>query len=273
MNRRDVLKLTSALVFQAGLSLQCGASTQEPVRNANEFAEEQSGDPDLPLQTLTVDLQTVRPLLDIGKSIGIEKDAKQLADSAIQIAINDSEQTPRPDVPLIEEYLGLFGVHVRDAKGNVQPFCAAGLSHAFCRAYCELNPDTLDYPKKQERVKTRLRILRDVLADINKFYFLPHCATQQMVLAAKQRNRWAPSTFSRADIKSGWLVFFNWPDKQGHRTGLPNHVGLVEHAASDRLSTIEYNTAITIAGNQREGGHIAKRNRDYDNVLGYIRPY
>lgn len=272
MDRRQVLKLASAMFVQTGLSLGSDAQTQAlPASTA--FVEEQSGDPDLSSQTLTVDLQAVEPLLNIGKSIGVNKDARQLAKRTIEIAINDSKQNPHPDVELIGEYLSLFGVQLRDAKGNVQPFCAAGLSHAFCRAYCELTPDKLDYPKKQERVNTRVRILRDVLADINKFYFLPHCATQQMVLAAKQRNIWVADAPSRTGLMPGWLVFYNWPDKRGHRTGLPNHVGLIEEAGPDQLNTIEYNTAITKEGNQREGGHIAPRSRDYTNVLGYIRAY
>jgi len=212
-------------------------------------------------------------LLDIGKSIGVNKDAKQFATRTIEIARNDVKENPQPEVLLIEEYLNLFGVPVRDTKGNVQPFCAAGLSHAFCRSYCELTPDKLDYPKKQERVKTRLRILRDVLADINKFYFLPHCATQQMVLAAKERNIWVVNTSPWTELKPGWLVFFNWPDERGRRTGFPNHVGLIEQAASDQLNTIEYNTAIRKLGNQREGGHIAPKARDYTDVLGYIRTH
>jgi hypothetical protein len=270
MNRRHAMKLAAAVV----VGMPLGSRAQDQTAPASStFVEEQSGDPDLPSQTLTVDLQAVEPLLNIGKSIGVNKDAKQLAKRTVEIATNDSKQNPHPDVQLIEEYLSLFGVPLRDVHGNVQPFCAAGLSHAFCRAYCELTPDKLDYPEKQERANIRVRILRDVLADLNKFYFLPHCATQQMVLSAKQRNIWIPDTPPRAGVMPGWLVFFNWPDKHGRRNGLPNHVGLIEEATSAQLKTIEYNTAVTKEGNQREGGHIAPRCRDYDSVLGYIRTY
>jgi hypothetical protein len=267
MNRREILGLASFGVLKPWVRLPDGAATNE-----QSFSEQQSGDPDIPLQTLTVDLQRVRPLVDTGKSIGIQKDAHELVQQTLKIALADSISNPRPDDESIEEYLGLFGVG-RDACGRLLPFCASGLCHAICRAYCDLKPDQVTYPSVKERANSRLRILRDVLADVNKFYFLPHCATQQMVADSKMRNTWVPKSTAKSVIKPGWLVFFNWPDASGHRSGLANHVGIVQSSSPEQLNTVEYNTAVTLAGNQREGGHISTKQRNYENVIGFIRTY
>lgn len=271
MRRRELLKITTGTVLQTGL--WCSAFGQQ--NTAAPFVEDQSGDPDLPLQRLSINLHAIDLLNDPGKSIGLKKDAQQLALRALQIAINDSQSTPHPNDNVVEEYLRLFGIQRKSPGDALQPFCAAGLSHAFCRAYCELTPEPLEYPMTKERENTRLRILRNVLSDINRFYFLPHCATQQMVASAKKIDgKWIPRDVSASTTKPGWLIFYNWPDKQGHRSGLSNHVGIVEEPRAERIKTVEYNTAVTLTGNQREGGHIARKTRDMDNnILGYIRTH
>jgi hypothetical protein len=140
MNRRRILGLTSTAILQTGFSRLAFGQPQE----RQLFVEEQSGDPELPLQRLAIDLHAIEPLVDPGKSIGVKKDAPELARRALQIAIKDSQRTPRPNDKLVEEYLNLFGVQRRNPTEPLQPFCAAGLSHAFCRAYCDLTPQRLE---------------------------------------------------------------------------------------------------------------------------------
>jgi hypothetical protein len=78
-----------------------------------------------------------------------------------------------------------------------------------------------------------------------------------------QRNRW-----HTRDPRPGDLVFFKFP---GNNNPV-NHVGLVE--VVERGGTIiclEGNTAGTAAGDQRNGGMVARKRR-LANVVGFARP-
>ncbi|MCY1382462.1 hypothetical protein D9M69_704850 [compost metagenome] len=67
-----------------------------------------------------------------------------------------------------------------------------------------------------------------------------------------------------AKPRPGWLVLFNWDGQ--------NHVGVVENVLKDRLQTIEFNTSPEgVAGSQRQGGAIARRNRPYPSK--YVRGF
>jgi hypothetical protein len=263
MNRRRLLRIMygasviSVLNFGSGLFAQSSAFTEE----------EQSGDPDLPLQKLEVRLEDIAPLLDVGKALNVKKDPKHFALLVLKIA-SDQARKSVPTFATIEEYFKLFNVPARKADGEIQPFCAAGLSFAACQAYCELHPNAIAYTDSG-----KVRTFRDVLADVNKFYFLPHCSTQEMVKDAKQRGIWLRKQQSVSTLKPGWLAFFNWPDKSGHFNGVPNHVGVIQHAAQDLLHTVEYNTSIGSRGSQPNGGHIAFKEREYKYVLGYSSIY
>ena len=229
--------------------------------------EEQSGDPDLPMEKLEVRLDDIAPLLDTGKAINIKKDPRQFATLMLRIASQEARK-PVPAVTTVEDYFKLFNVPARKADGTLQPFCAAGLSFAACQAYCDLHPNNINYTESG-----KLRTFRDVLSDVNKFYFLPHCSTQEMVRDAKQRGTWIDKQQRVTGLKPGWLVFFNWPDKRGNFSGVPNHVGVIQYVEQDLLHTVEYNTSIGSRGTQRNGGHIAFKERVYGNVLGYSKLY
>jgi hypothetical protein len=48
-----------------------------------------------------------------------------------------------------------------------------------------------------------------------------------------------------------------------------DHCGIVEHATSAGLTTIEFNTSDT-GGSQRNGGAVARKSRRYEVVAGFI---
>ena len=259
MNRRRLLRL------MCGLSITAAGSSSIKLfaDDQSVTTEEQSGDPDLPIEKLEVNLQDIAPLLDVGKAINIKKDPRHFALLMLNIA-SDQVGAAKPTITTIEEYFRLFNVSAKKADGTIQPFCAAGLSFAACQAYCKLHPHPIEYTESG-----KIRTFRDVLADVNKYYFLPHCSVQEIVRDSKQRHSWLQKEQSVSTLKPGWLVFFNWPDKNGHFSGLPNHVGVIRHPAQDFLHTVEYNTSVDSNGSQRDGGHIAFKVRNYKYVLGY----
>ena len=78
----------------------------------------------------------------------------------------------------------------------------------------------------------------------------------------RKRGEWHTS-----DPKPGDLVFF----KFAGNSNPVNHVGLVEVVERGSLITIEGNTTGTSAGDQRNGGMVARRRRA-SNIVGYARP-
>lgn len=70
------------------------------------------------------------------------------------------------------------------------------------------------------------------------------------------------------DPRPGDLVFFKFP---GNNNPV-NHVGIVEHVEpGGTLITLEGNTAGTAAGDQRNGGMVARKRR-LGNIVGFARP-
>lgn len=78
----------------------------------------------------------------------------------------------------------------------------------------------------------------------------------------RKRNQWHTQ-----DPRPGDLVFF----KFSGNSNPVNHVGLVEVVERGSLITIEGNTTGTSAGDQRNGGMVARRRRA-SNIVGYARP-
>jgi hypothetical protein len=258
MNRRRLL--VNGLSFALGSLLNQKHSVGQ---TADSVKERQKGDPSLASQTLTYAPQQLSELMAAGKAIGVKKDATQLALKILEIARKESETIPTPEIGTVKEYFDLFGVPVKDEDGNVQPFCAAGLSHAACQAYCDLHPDEIAYTKY-----SRLTEFKGVLPDLNKFYFLPHCSTIKMVDDARARGKWIPKSANVSALNPGWLVFYDWDS-----TGQPQHVGIIEDPKPDWLHTVEYNTTFDGAQSDGKAGHIVRKMRKYNLVLGYVSVY
>ena len=82
---------------------------------------------------------------------------------------------------------------------------------------------------------------------------------------AQARGTWVPRTVKP---EPGWLIIFSWNGTT------PNHIGIVERGESDFVHTVEYNTAVVVAGDQRNGGVVARKQRERDNkILGYVKLY
>jgi hypothetical protein len=163
----------------------------------------------------------------------------------------------------IAEYLALFGL---DASKHPYAFCAAGLSWAICKAYCDVitadNPGK--YPGFDYLHGNRADIFRNTLKAISSNYIRPDPLVQDMADDAKNRKIWV----ARPVVpKPGWLVFYNWSG--GTHC---DHIGIVETADNKSLHTIEFNTSDTDFVN---GGCVAKKDRTayLHDVLGYAKTY
>jgi hypothetical protein len=116
----------------------------------------------------------------------------------------------------------------------------------------------------------------DRVAWCNEFVWW--CFVQAGAAALICKSAYTPTTASwyqqqgRADRtpRPGDLVFYNWP---GDGVDRIQHVGLVEAvAASGTLTTIEGNTTSGAAGNQSDGGWVARRSRSQSAVVLFGHP-
>ncbi|SHG86596.1 hypothetical protein SAMN02745157_4969 [Kaistia soli DSM 19436] len=158
----------------------------------------------------------------------------------------------------VTEYLKLLGFEFLDAHGVPTRYCAAGLTWAACKAYCQMN--NIAFTPDNE-----LAIFRSVLGDIGRHYFKPSAGCQVIMNDAKARGSFLPA--SKRPLP-GYLVFYNW-EGGGHA----QHIGLVQRADSGDLRTVEFNTTVASGPNQGDGGAVATKTRALKFVLGYAQTY
>jgi hypothetical protein len=231
---------------------------------AAEELEEHVFDPEAPVEaveTLRFDrADAERPLriFSKGPKKNPEAFARKLLSLSSQYADQKISRDSSPDQ--IDVFLRLFGLQLRYDSGAYVPFCAAGLSFAACRAYCELDlQNTYD-------IDDPLPVLKTILTDINNHYFKPSPAVRLIKADAESRGIWVKPKDSKP--KPGWPVIFSWK-----QDGNPNHIGLVSELKGDTLTTVEFNTSSGTAGSQSNGGAVAKRKRKLPYVLGYVKSW
>jgi hypothetical protein len=223
---------------------------------SSESFERQKGDPDLPYETVTYDGQMIRDLAERSGKASFERWDSQLPSAMLIKArgfIGASRlHTPERIAPLLE----VFGLALKDGDGRYVPFCAAGLSYCGLSAYA-------DSVRGGYSAADRVKVLRQLAADVEHYYFYPTVSCNDMALIARAKRRWrAPDDLP----KPGWIVLFDW-----EKSGRPDHCGVVERATQQSFFTVEFNTA-TGSGSQRNGGVVAERNRTSyrEFVAGYI---
>ncbi len=156
-------------------------------------------------------------------------------------------------------------LRIVDFQDVSTPFCAAGVSYAACRAYCDLDvAETYDPTITNARVDK----FKSKMTTIYAHYFFPSASVRVIKAAAIKKGNWVDRAVTALP---GWPIIFSW---DGTTAG--NHIGLVESAKKDDqfITTLEYNTTGVGKGNQRDGGHVARKNRPVDNhILGYVKIY
>lgn len=263
----------------AGLSssvVQVATQEEDPLSDDSRTSrtlriiDEESGDPDAEAEVLNVNKSMLDALLDDTylRSRGIKKDQKKVALKQLEIARTYVGKSRKEHPHEINNLLRLFKYRLRYPNGSFVPYCAVGVAFCACQAYSELDP------AKNFKDRDQVLVLRDVLSDINKYYFKPTPSCRSMVLDAEKRNIWvAKDKISPSQIKPGWLVMFDWKG-----TGVANHVGFVDHFLARKprinfLNTIEFNTSFKTGQSQINGGAVAEKKREMKYVLGYIKTY
>lgn len=158
----------------------------------------------------------------------------------------------------VTQYLNLLGLDFLDPHGIPTRYCAAGVTWATCKAYCDLN--SIAYTPANE-----LAIFRSVLGDVGRFYFKPSAGCQIIMDDAKSRDAFLSQAHTALP---GYLVFYNWKG-----AAHAEHIGIVEGADAAGLKTVEFNTAFASGPNQGDGGAVSKKSRPLKFVLGYAKTY
>ena len=261
LTRRELFLSTSGIVAAACAQPRLRADARPVVLaqpTPEAASEDQRGDPDSPSETIEYDAGDIRRLntRQAGRAF-FEKWVPDLPQKLVSKAL-EFEGINRQNSPArIAQFLNLFGIAMRNPAGKFEAFCAAGISYCAIAAYASDVRGAID-PKE---LTTNYRSLA---ADVDNYYFYPTVSCQDMWNIAKGRHSWVASNPKAPDPpKPGWVVLFDWDNK-----GRPNHCGLVMRADGNKVYTIEFNTS---SSDNRNGGAVATRERDYTHIVGFIR--
>jgi hypothetical protein len=250
LTRRELLRSAASGIVAA----QTPGLMQTPALET----ERQKGDPEDQYETVTYDPAQIAALSRMSGRAIFEPWQRALPGGMLTRARtfigNSRVKTPGQ----IAEFLKLFRLDLKDANGAYVAYCAAGISYCAILAFAEAAGKPLLGQQK-------LTTLRTLAADVDHYYFYPTVSCRDMMNIAEGRRRWI-SRRSQPSVlpKPGWIVLFDW-----ERSGNPNHCGIVQNATASRVFTVEFNTSVT-TGDQRNGGVVAAKEREYDYVLGFI---
>lgn len=162
------------------------------------------------------------------------------------------------NIDQVGRFLALFNLGVKDGS-KWMPYCAAGLSFAAAKAFCNLSG--IKY-----NADNALRVFRTVLLTIKNRFFLPSPSCYQMRDVAINQGRYlVNNAANRALVKPGYIVLFQFDSDS-----LPDHVGIVDSVDSDSVKTVEFNTS---DADNTNGGAVARRDRPFRVIQGFIKIY
>lgn len=230
------------------------------------YSEKQYGDPLLAdPQNFVFEPAKVKKAGSSAKVEGL-KPAQELAIRMADISVDYAEQGVGRDGvkrSLISEFLA--SVHVHDSS---EPFCAAGVTYAACRAYCDMKVVEAIDDSKEGYIK-RLNRFQSLLPTIKAHYFYPSAAVRYIKRAAQEKGNWVGESKHVVPLK-GWLIVFSWNSE----STAGNHIGIVLKSNAESIDTVEFNTAVQVNADQRNGGMVAKKSRPRNRtILGYVKVY
>lgn len=184
---------------------------------------------------------------------------KALALHALQVAIGYLGVSRATDPDQVTRFCNLLGFPFKDSTGKFTPFCDLGIAYATVKAWCDLNH--IAYTSANA-----LQVFKSQLASVNAAYFPLSASTHATRDEAIARGVWIDKAHAKAsDIQPGWWVLYSWPDD-----GEPDHIEIIEMATPDTLHTVAFNTSDV---NFRDGGAVARKERPWAHVLGFVRTY
>jgi hypothetical protein len=144
-------------------------------------------------------------------------------------------------------------------QGKWVPYCAAGLSFAAAKAFCDLSG--IKYNQNNA-----IRVFRSVLLRIKDRFFRPTARCWELKETAINQNRFlVNNAANRKLVKPGYIVLFNFDSDV-----LPDHVGIVESIDADSVRTVEFNTSST---DDINGGAVSRRDRAFKTIQGFVKIY
>ena len=273
--RREFVKLMSGMGLGVAAADRLYAQDSEPkdinaLLSTALYSEEHMSDPDASPEKLDFAPAQLQKAITTPRPYGQNKNARDLAMRMLEITrtfANDGVSRDHNSSQVLE-FLQLFGFGLRyDGGGAPVPYCAAGVSYAACRAYCDIKTSENYKVKDITYDDARMNLLKSKLRDVEHYYFLPSPSVAFIKADAEEKSRktWVDATQTPS---RGWLVIFSW------RSTRPNHVGIVDRVDDKNLYTLEYNTTGKVNGDQRNGGMVAPKIRPRDNtIMGFVKLY
>ena len=270
---------TSNVSSRSSKSRPVAVSQSKHRAPTQDIKMEESGDPDAPVEVLTVNEVALENVLKESHALSAfpvrkrrYKDARNVAMAMLNNALKYANQSPpvsRKTSPgEIRKFVSLF-----DYPSENVPFCAMGIAYVASKAYCDTSPQKITYSSKNDA-----STFQKVLPLMKSYYFTPSPSCRIMLKEAKkkrfgQRGSWVEK--GRVVARPAWLVIFDWKKGKAGRDGVPDHVGIVyavDANDSDKVHTVEFNTSIR-KGNQSNGGAVARKVRSMSDIMGFIKTY
>lgn len=162
------------------------------------------------------------------------------------------------NIDQVARFLKLFNLPTR-MDGKWVPYCAAGLSFAAAKTFCNLSGIKYDQ-------NNAISVFRSVLLKIKDRFFRPTARCWELKETAINQDRFLVNNAeNRKLVKPGYVVLFNF-DKDS----LPDHVGIVESIDSDSVKTVEFNTSSV---DDTNGGAVSRRDRAFRTIQGFVKIY
>ena len=163
------------------------------------------------------------------------------------------------NIEQVGRFLRLFGLGVRDESGKWMPFCAAGLSFAAAKTFCDLSG--IKYNQNNA-----IGIFKTVLLAIKDRFFRPTARVREVKETAINQGRYlVNSAANRKLVKPGYLILFQFDSDP-----MPDHIGIVVSIDSDSVKTVEFNTS---SENDTNGGAVSRRDRSFKTIDGFVKLY
>jgi hypothetical protein len=162
------------------------------------------------------------------------------------------------NIDQVSRFLKLFNLPTR-MQGKWVPYCAAGLSFAAAKTFCNLSG--IKYNQDNA-----IRVFRSVLLRIKDRFFRPTARCWELKETAINQDRFlVNNAANRKLVKPGYIVLFNFDSDV-----LPDHVGIVESIDADSVRTVEFNTSST---DDTNGGAVSRRDRAFKTIQGFVKIY
>jgi hypothetical protein len=185
-------------------------------------------------------------------------DSKTFAIKLLEVC-NEYVGVSRADnLDQVARFLKLFNLGLKDGS-RWMPYCAAGLSFAAAKTFCNLA--AIEY-----EADNAISIFKAVLPTIRNRYFLPNPSCFRIKDFAIAKGKWLQnSAQNRTKVKPGYLVLFQFDSDS-----LPDHIGIVRSIDGDSVQTIEFNTGDV---DNTNGGAVAKKDRPFKVIQGFVKLY